>query len=262
MGEASIKKRAHAELLGRFPWCIYCGANADTIDHVPPVMMFRGKQRPKGLQFPSCKACNNGTSKSDLVASLLGRVCGTTALEGAEFNKLLTAVNNNVPGLLEEMQVGKAGEKLARKEFPISAGGGVLRVNGPLVTKHMGVFGAKLGFALHFEATGSAVPLNGGVQSRWFSNAQAAVGQIPKELFEMLPPPRTLQQGLREVSDQFQYAWALGQGHSLFYAVFRQSFAVASVTAIERTAFIIKHAEKFPIVVPGSLGIPKRGSGA
>jgi hypothetical protein len=38
-----------------------------------------------------------------------------------------------------------------------------------LVTKHMGVFGAKLGFALHFEATGSAVPLNGGVQSRWFT---------------------------------------------------------------------------------------------
>jgi hypothetical protein len=45
----------------------------------------------------------------------------------------------------------------------------ILRVNGPLVTKHMGVFGAKLGSALHFEATGSAVPLNGGVQSRWFT---------------------------------------------------------------------------------------------
>jgi hypothetical protein len=79
---------------------------------------------------------------------------------------------------------------------------------------------------LHFEAMKSAVPPNGGVQSRWFSNAQAAVGEIPPQLFQMRPSQRTLQQGSREVSDQFQDA------------VFRQSFAIAAVTAIERTAFI------------------------
>jgi hypothetical protein len=88
---------------------------------MPPVMMFRGKHRPKGLEFPSCKACNHGTSKSDLVASLLGRVWpdASTELEHKEFKKLLSAIRNNVPGLLEEMQIGKAGQKLARREFPI-----------------------------------------------------------------------------------------------------------------------------------------------
>jgi hypothetical protein len=228
--------------------------------------MFRGKQRPKGLEFPSCRACNNGTSKSDLVASLLGRVSpdATTKLESEEFRKLLSAISNNVPGLLEEMQIDEAGQRLARRELPIEAGGGVLKADGPLATHHMGVFAAKLGFALHFEATGSAIPTNGGVQPRWFSNAQAAVGQIPSELFQILPSPRTLQQGAREVSDQFQYAWVVSPGwrHSLFYAVFRQSFAVAAVSALDRTAFITKHADKFPTWCRAHWAILRRGSGA
>jgi len=76
LGEARARRRAHAQLLSSSPWCIYCGGSqpADTIEHMPPVMMFIRKQRPKGLEFPSCRECNNGTSKSDLVASLLGRL--------------------------------------------------------------------------------------------------------------------------------------------------------------------------------------------
>jgi len=263
VGEASIKKRAHAQLLRSFPWCIYCGGieAAVTIEHMPPVVMFRGRQRPKGLEFPSCKGCNNGTGDSDLVASLVGRLLpdGTTNLEAQEFKSLLIAVGNNVPGLIEEMEIDPARQKLARKNYPIPEGGGVLRADGPILTKHMRVFGAKLGFALHFESTRSAVPPSGGVQSMWFSNAQAATRQIPERLFEMLPSPRTLEQGVREVSDQFQYAWALTpeREHSLFYASFRQSFAIAAVTAIDRATFMIRHAAKFPIVVPGSLTKPE-----
>jgi hypothetical protein len=71
MGEASTRRRAHDALLQAHPWCIYCGAPADSVEHMPPIIMFRGRQRPKGLEFPSCLACNNGTSHSDLVASLL-----------------------------------------------------------------------------------------------------------------------------------------------------------------------------------------------
>jgi hypothetical protein len=72
--------------------------------------------------------------------------------EAAEFKKLLLAVRNNVPGLLEEMHIGPAGQKVARRTLPLQNGGGVVRANGPLVTRHMLVFGAKLGFALHYEA--------------------------------------------------------------------------------------------------------------
>jgi hypothetical protein len=113
------------------------------------------------LEFPSCRECNNGTAHSDLVASLLGRLSVEPPAddEAEEFKKLLLAVRNNVPGLLEEMHIGRAGQKIARRTLPLQeGGGGVVRANGPLFTKHMLVFGAKLGFALHYEALKNVVP--------------------------------------------------------------------------------------------------------
>jgi hypothetical protein len=48
-----------------------------------------------------------------------------------------------------------------------------------------------------------------------------------------LPSAQTLRQGRKDVGDQFSYSFLLTEErrHSVFYAVFRQSFAVAAVTA-------------------------------
>jgi hypothetical protein len=99
------------------------------------------------------------------------------------------------------------------------------------------------------------VPPKGGVQPIWFSNAQAARGEMPKALFSLLPATRqTLKQGKREVSNQFQYTWAITpeRRHALFYATFHRSFAIAIVSAMDRTAFIEKHADRHPIVLSGA----------
>jgi hypothetical protein len=94
----------------------------------------------------------------------------------AEFTKLLRSVQNNAPGLLEEMKIGRAGQKFARKTLPLEEGGGVMRTNGPLVTQHMLVFGAKLGFALHYEALKTIVPPTGGVASSgWWRRRACAM---------------------------------------------------------------------------------------
>src|SRR5205823_1097559 len=76
VGQAKARRRAHGKLLASHPGFIYCaGASpAATVDQMPPIMMFDQWQRPKGLEFPACKECNNGTSLTDSVASLLGRV--------------------------------------------------------------------------------------------------------------------------------------------------------------------------------------------
>jgi hypothetical protein len=81
--------------------------------------------------------------------------------------------------LLEEMQVGHAEQTFARQLMP--AGAGVLRVNGPILQKHIGVFGAKLGLALHYEAHGSPAPAGGGVQPMLFTNVSALRGELPAE---------------------------------------------------------------------------------
>jgi hypothetical protein len=44
--------------------------------------------------------------------------------------------------------------------------------------------------------------------------------------------------------------------HRLFYAVFRQSLAVAAVSALDRSIFLAKHSGKFPVAVPGELRRP------
>jgi hypothetical protein len=181
-GEAKRKRRAHAAILGRFPFCIYCGATAKTIEHMPPIQMFRLRDRPKGLEFPSCLECNNGTGDSDLVASLLGRTYPDAKLEHgrSELIKLLEAVGNNVPGLLQEMQVEAGGQKLARRSIPnIPPHTAVLRADGPILQHHMLTFGAKLGFALHFEFFGTRFRDDGGVQPFYYTNVSAARGELP-----------------------------------------------------------------------------------
>ena len=93
MGEAKLKRRAHAAVLVAHPWCIYCGEihSADTIEHMPPIAMFDGRQRPKGLEFLTCRDCNNGTRLSDMAASVLGRAY-PDAQTPDELRRLLSGV--------------------------------------------------------------------------------------------------------------------------------------------------------------------------
>jgi hypothetical protein len=240
--------------------CIYCaGANAaTTVEHMPPRSIFEGKQRPKGLEFPACAECNNGTSHSDLIAAMLARLWpnADTATGTRDIAKILRAVANNVPAILPEMHVGRAGEKFARKRHSIPDDAHPLRADGPLLTKHIQTFGAKLGFALHYEVTGSWVPASGGVQVMWFSNVQALNGQIPDSLFAMLPKPLTLQQGAKSVEDQFQYSYAPAeQGHLLYFASFSQSFAVAGICAQDRSIYLDARAADFPVFSPGDFQV-------
>jgi hypothetical protein len=78
-------------------------------------------------------------------------------------------------------------------------------------------------------------------------------GELPMQIINLLPPAQTLRQGRKEVSDQFTYSFRSTEEerHSVFYAVFRQSFAVAAVTALDRSEFLMKNADKYPVTVPG-----------
>ena len=249
MGEAKAKRRVHASILKAHPCCIYCGGihPADTIEHMPPIAM-DGKQRPKGLEFPTCQECNNGTRFSDLVASLLGRAYPDARPD--ELRRLLDGVANNVPGLLEEMQVDQVGQELAHHNLPpMPPGAGVLRTNGPILRNHIAVFGAKLGLATKRIASLCRPPA--AFNQCFFTNVSDLRGEIPIDLINLLPAPRTLKQGKREVSEQFRYSWALTEEgrHSFFFAVFRYSFAIGAATALDRDSE--RNADKYSITIPG-----------
>jgi hypothetical protein len=214
------------------------------VDHIPAAVMFDGKQRPKGLEFPACNICNNGAKHADLVAAWVGRMFPDAKQEAhkEEVKKLLRSINSNIPGLLEEMKMGRGAEKLAMRGLPTEIDGGLLHI-GPLVHKYMQVFSLKLGLALHKEVSGNILPETGGIAVRWFSNYEKFTGDFPDELTNFLGPSKTLVAGKRHVSDQLQYAWEIAESKEfgIYFASFRMSFAVFAAVATDPR--IIAHPE-------------------
>lgn len=240
LSHSKLKKKRHAKILAECALCIYCGGAtpATTIDHMPPIAMFDGRQRPSGLEFASCARCNEGTRAADLVASLLGRVYPDPVreIQTSDFRKLLRGVRNNIPGLLEEMDIDNQGQLRQRALTAIKEGAGFLAVGGPLVSKHMQAFAVKLGFAMHYQATNEIVPIGGGVAARWFSNVDRARDVFPQTIFELLPEPQTLKQGRLSVEDQFQFSLRCLEDKSMgvYLGTFRRSFAVVAFGVKDR----------------------------
>ena len=271
MSESKQKKRAHADLLNISPYCIYCGGyeRATTIDHMPPAICFRWKLRPKGLEFPACEVCNNRASHADYVAGLVSRFYEPNdhTQHADELAKMFRSLPTNIPGLLEEMKIGKGAQKIAFKKLPADLEGGIVRVGGPIISKFMEVFALKMGLALHFEMTGRPLSVDGGISIRWFTNYERFTGEFPEDLMHLFPDPQTLKNGKREVSDQFQYSYRLSDKNDFgaYFASFRLSFAVVAFVAQDKDVLIQPKDKQLPIFSPADvkqliLNLPRAGS--
>lgn len=217
--------------------CIYCGGSetASTVDHMPPIILFRLKDRPRGFEFASCEACNVGASHSDLVAAMFTRAFpNVESHEVPEIKKIFVSVRNNIPGLLEEMFVesdawavasARIGSQVKNPKF--------IAMDGPIAMAHLRAFGARLALAMHFNQTGQIIPKSGGATVRIYSNLDMMEGRIPEGLFEILPKPTALVAGRKDTSSQFRMSTvaAEGGGMTITLASFRFSFAVASAAA-------------------------------
>src|SRR6185312_3522823 len=242
-----------------YPWCIYCGgiAPATEADHVPARVMFEGRARPKGLEFPSCKACNEGVRRSELVAALISRANsepGRQVVE-QEFGYLLKAVHRHVPGLLEEMRSPRAQSKLLAKSLGLDDDA-FIRL-GPIANAHLNAFAAKFGFAFHFLAKGTPVPVGGAVAVCIRSNVDLLKGRIPSEIFELFGAPQTLQQGRFSAEDQFRYK-ALGTDDgnmSMGIASFRRSFAILTFAGDDPAKLSTPSLKGEKLFKPGDLAL-------
>lgn len=257
MGEAKQRRKLREKLLTDCPACIFCAGKraSNTIEHLPPIAMFDARQRPKGLEFPSCKECNEGTRHADQIASLLGRAVPNSHVQpdSADFDRLLSGVRTNIPGALEELVGNPLSEKALRARLEVGDGSGVMHVGGPIISRHMEAFAIKFALALHYQVTGQAVPDTGGVSVRWFTNYQRLQGKFPESIQEILGPPQTLKQGHNEVSSQFQYAWASATDAVAtgIMATFRFAFALIAFTAANRTTLEVEGISN-EIHAPGS----------
>jgi hypothetical protein len=211
MGAAKRKNQTRQAILAGEPRCIYCPGPAETLEHMPPIGMFRDRQRPGRMEYGVCQACNTGTRGSDAVAALMALMHpdnGEGSWQAEKIGELRSAIDTHAPGVWEEMSLpGKFNHELARRP-----GSGLLQrvvrvhADGPLVKAHLSIFGAKLAIALYREHVGVALPLDGAVWCQFALNGGMTQENLNARV-EILPVQETLRQGDKNVGDQFAYRY-------------------------------------------------------
>lgn len=196
------------QLLAENRFCIYCGGTepATNVDHMPNKGMFP-KDRPGGMEFPSCEGCNQGSKWFEDIASFIGSIRFGVVPGVEHFEGKLLHLQRTHPEVLEELHPTTKQKREARK-YKDAEGqdSGALNVTGRIVSSAMLLYGAKLALALHWQETKNVLPVNGRVGVIWHSNANALENEIPPYLFEMLPDGRTLRQGTKQSKHPFLYS--------------------------------------------------------
>lgn len=208
MSESKTKSRRREEVLAGEPRCIYCSNMPDSLEHMPPRIMFRGKQRPSGMEFASCHACNHGTSAADSVAAYLAKLDKASFDDDWRFKEaqdqrgLLNAI---APGFLEELY-----DTTTATRIMLPTSGGILlpqfaiSATGRLARAYLTVFGAKMAMALYREHIGEALPFEGEVFVTWSLNLGFRP-EISEGILNSLPGLGRLQQGRKTSEGQFDY---------------------------------------------------------
>ncbi len=159
MGEAKKKRQQLSTLVQSEPRCIYCSQAPASIEHMPPIAMFKKRSRPIGMEFAACKSCNEGTRAADLVASFFCRL--SRAGEASVIQEAVArrgALRQLAPGVLEELLRPEKESRIWLTERGVAKPFVHVKADGELTAKYLTVFTAKFGMALYREYTGTALP--------------------------------------------------------------------------------------------------------
>ncbi|MCJ2132782.1 hypothetical protein MKK69_01660 [Methylobacterium sp. J-026] len=257
-----------AEIMASEARCIYCAAPHTTVEHMPPISMFRGRKRPDGLVFAGCSACNNGTSAADLVAGFVARLSPRYDQDDwkiAEVRARSGMLEAQAPGFLHEF-LDQAQRSVEWRRGPngIHRQMVVSRQRGPLLRAYLDVFAAKLGMALYRHHCGHPLPLEGFVMCGAYLNAGLAP-DTAKALLSIMPDQSGLRQGRRNhADDQFIYRFntdertvvaALAQFHDGLYV---SALAFGTVDPYGQLPLLPHHRRVQPGDLPGMMPFRSR----
>jgi hypothetical protein len=210
MDEAKKKVESHKVLLVRESRCVYCENSPSTVEHMPPLTLFKDRKRPNGLVFAACQECNNKTKGADITATVFSRISPTqdgkfwASPDGV---RLLHTLDRDAPGVRHEV----FDDRRANHQW-VPNRAGILRpmvsvnASGPLLKAYMDIFAGKLGMALFKEHVGTPLPASGLVQTKWFLNHGLAE-QTAHAMLSIMPLGGTLSQGSFSVPEQFAYRY-------------------------------------------------------
>lgn len=228
MGEAKTRVKVREKIIAAYPWCIYCGAQATTIDHCPPRAAFRGKHWPDSYEFPACSPCNASARLDEQVLATLFRseFAEGNSAQLEEWGKLMQGVINNQPEIAAEWQplsrnrtrsvlrraYGSEGDERRRR------GWSVIQIGGPLTQGVIQRFMIKLSKALYFKHNGHA--FDGVLYSHQIDKLRAdTTPEYLAEIYRLAPAIPELNRNCKSLYDQFIYRFNHSPEHRAMYAV-------------------------------------------
>lgn len=202
----------------RHQYCCFCGGTvrATTIEHAPPKVLFKDKKRLKGLEFPSCSRCNNGTSQLDQVASLVSMTMGSVfnkSLEGEYWEKLARGVYNNAPEVIEILASGGEEEvwDLGRGSEPLIR----TLIDKRLFQNWLNPWAVKLALAVWYQHSGRIFGTEMCARVNWITNERIMSGMSLDPFYDAAPYGNSLNMGKVNSSDQFNYKYNIDFDESI-----------------------------------------------
>lgn len=223
-------------MISDHPFCAFCGGDAPTtsVEHMPSRILFDSKQRPKGMEFPSCGDCQESTRKAELVVALLSRLYPEpeTQRQREEIREIMRSAEHNNRGLLAEMKTDQLEtlQQLGSRAFALPTWH-FLDVSGPIAKTAIHLFARKLALAFHYDLTGEIVPKGARLFVDQYSNFHALTEGMPTEMMDYLGNEKTLRMGRQHVFEQFswQSAQVVDGSMTAHMAYFRKSMALLLV---------------------------------
>ena len=208
-GRSQQRNRKGSQIVAAEARCIYCPRPATDFEHMPPRVMFRGKHRPGDMEFGCCKACNEGTGGTDVVAAVISRLHpdhGEESWQNEEIRKLIRRLDKYAPGVREEMFRPEKRERgwIRRANVGLMQPAVLVRADGPRLKAYLKIFAAKFAMALYRAHVGVALGLDGAVWCQFQLNAGLTQENLDARV-AILPGCETLRQGRKNVGDQFLY---------------------------------------------------------
>lgn len=229
------KQISRERFFAEHEFCCFCGGTekAVQIEHMPSRIMFRGKQRPKGFEFPICKLCNEVSRQSEPVVAYLAMANNDPEQDGKiaiDLNRQLTSIKRYNPAFVDEILRGGIGNRVKETQIKKSHEVDIRLVSlGTVTQNHMHLFGAKMGMAAFYQYTGKPLSKLGGVSSAFHTALDIAEGKMP-EFPDVFGKVETLKQGNWNVSQQFSYRYAITneQDAAMFQFSFHDNFLITA----------------------------------
>ncbi|ASP20531.1 hypothetical protein ANTHELSMS3_01844 [Antarctobacter heliothermus] len=219
MGE---RKNRLERLRSVHPKCCFCAGQNETttIEHAPPKAFFHEKIRLKGLEFPACNRCNNGSSQLDQVASWFAITMGLSRDRDADhtyWNKLSKGVLNNTPEAFKCLRVEDA-----ESFWHVGADGSIedfykSKIDYKLFSNFLNPWAAKQAAALYFEHAGKILDENSAIWTHWITNYHLYKNGIPDALNSFSRKLGLLRQGRLNSLEQYNYEYAINTEEKLAF---------------------------------------------